>query len=76
MTDDELDEHLLNTISGAIGVDVAVFLDGHSEDQSSSADYHNAIVLMRVIRAFRALPNDSARMDVLRMIEEQSSRNE
>ncbi|WP_342112173.1 hypothetical protein [Methylobacterium sp. SI9] len=73
MTDEELDDHLLKSVSDALGVDTAIFLNGPSTDQTSLADYHNAIVLMRVIRAFRALPNDGARMDVLRMIEERAS---
>ncbi len=68
MTDDERDERLINSISAALGVNMTVFHDGYAETQNSPADYHDLIVLARLIKAFRSF-SDEERMTVLRMTE-------
>ncbi len=73
MTDDERDERLINSISDALGVNMAVFYDGHVETQGSPADYHGLMVLIRLIKAFRSI-SDEERMTVLKMAEEIAAR--
>ena len=69
MTDDERDERLIASISDTLGVNMAVFYDGHAKTQNTPAEYHDLIFLARLIRAFRSL-SDEERMAVLRMAEE------
>lgn len=70
MASDKLDACILKSITKELGVDVAVFQGNHAEGQSAPDDYHSAVLLSRLFRAFHSLPRDDKRREVLRSVEE------
>lgn len=70
MAGDGRNAQLLRSITEALGVDAEVFSGGHTEEQSASSEYHSAVLLTRLLRAFRSLPNDDKRLEALRFVEE------
>jgi hypothetical protein len=66
---DERNAQLLRNISVALGVNTKVFSEDQSTVQSGPDDYHTAVLLIRLVRAFHALPNDDKRLELLRFAE-------
>ncbi|MCJ2072944.1 hypothetical protein MKK75_29825 [Methylobacterium sp. J-030] len=69
MAQDERNAQLLRNISVALGVNTKVFSEDQSTVQGVPDDYHTAVLLIRLVRAFHALPNDDKRLELLRLVE-------
>ncbi len=74
MASDKRDACILKTITKALGVDVAVFQGDRAEEQGAPDNYHSAVLLSRLFRAFNSLPNDHKRLEVLQFVEELAAR--
>jgi DNA-directed RNA polymerase specialized sigma24 family protein len=71
---DKGDACILKSISKTLGVDVAVFQGDHAEEQGAQDNYHSAVLLSQLFRAFNSLPDDHKRLEVLQFVEELAAR--
>jgi len=71
---DERDDHLLRLIAAALSVPAQVFATESAVELDKAGDLHGTYLLARLIRAFRALPNDDERLEELRIIEARITR--
>ena len=75
MAYDEHEAQLLRLIAATLGVSEDAFWNEHAVDLDVVGDLHGTLLLGRLIRAFRALPNDDRRLEALRMLEEFTARH-
>lgn len=65
MANDRPNANILHSISAALGVEVGTLLEDPVDENDAAKDYHRAVLLARLIRAFNALPDDRTRLDAL-----------
>jgi hypothetical protein len=72
---DEHEAQLLRLIAATLGVSEQAFGNEHAVDLDAVGDLHSTLLLGRLIRAFRSLPNDDKQLEALRMLEEFTPRH-
>ncbi|MGT2480975.1 hypothetical protein ACU4GR_24105 [Methylobacterium oryzae CBMB20] len=69
MAKDRRNADILHSISTALGVEGGTLLEEHVNENDVAEEYHRAVLLARLIRAFNALPDDHTRLDALCRLE-------
>lgn len=65
---------ILHGLSTALGVEVGTLLEEPINENGAAEEYHQAVLLARLIHAFNVLPVDDTRLDALCHLEPLATR--